>query len=408
MDLINKIPPLLTDNELINALSKCPPFDSSITLSKSERLIKLLDLYDLFIPTQMSVEIYNSLYFALIRSFNRKRKLYDKNQMIKNRKIINGGFISSGVNGGDCSLIVGSSGIGKSQSIARAIEIITNQSIIEIDNPYCSIIPIMVVEASPNISVKGFFFDILRTIDNTLGTTYYQANNRSTVNTDSLLGAVANALLLHCGVLVVDEIDRLVDKKNSITFVNYITELINLCGISVIFCGVPKALEFFSSTEYLCRRSMGNSYKPMEYEEEYYYFCKQLFHYQYTRVKTELDSELLRTFYKYTKGVTAPTIQLFVNVQQWAINNDYEKVDTFSVNKALNEKMSIILPYISIDKRVLPNPIINEDSISILKEKINVQSDNNIFSTLSNKSNKNIDKAIDILQQEMLVEIIKI
>ena len=88
MDLINKIPPLLTDNELINALSKCPPFDSSITLSKSERLIKLLDLYDLFIPTQMSVEIYNSLYFALIRSFNRKRKLYDKNQMIKNRKII--------------------------------------------------------------------------------------------------------------------------------------------------------------------------------------------------------------------------------------------------------------------------------------------------------------------------------
>lgn len=86
-------------------------------------------------------------------------------------------------------------------------------------------------------------------MDSIIGTDYYMANNRTTINTDSLLGAVSNALLLHCGVLIVDEVDRLVGNKKSYTFVNFITELLNMCGISIIFVGTPRAIEFFSSTE---------------------------------------------------------------------------------------------------------------------------------------------------------------
>ena len=62
-----------------------------------------------------------------------------------------------------------------------------------------------------------------------------------------------------------------------------------------------------------------------------------------------------------------------------------------------------------LNGNLLTFPLSYEDIRALFGEaRINVQSDNNIFSTLSNKSNKNIDKAIDILQQEMLVEIIKI
>lgn len=265
----------------------------------------------------------------------------------------------------------------------------------------------MVVEASPNVSVKGFFFDILREIDNTIGTDYYNANNRSTINTDSLLGAVSNALLLHVGVLIVDEIDRLVDKKNSITFVNYITELINLCGISVVFCGIPKALQFFSSTEYISRRSMGCIYHNMEYGKDYFDFCNQLFPYQYTTYKSELNSELLREFYKHSNGNIALTVQLFVEAQKWAISNDCDRIDTHSINKAFNQSMSIMTPFIELKKTTLPPPHYEGDLKILSQKNITIEEDN-IFVDLPKKSEKNIDKAISILRQSINVEIINI
>lgn len=129
MNLIDKIPPYLMDQELIKALSKSPHYDTNIPLSKSERLLKLLDVYDIFIPTKISVEIYNTLYFAMVRSINRKNNFLQSQNMLQNRKIMNGASIIGGVNGGDCSLIIGNSGVGKSNSISRAIDVISKNNI---------------------------------------------------------------------------------------------------------------------------------------------------------------------------------------------------------------------------------------------------------------------------------------
>ena len=406
MNLTDKMPPYYTDNELTKKLSVLPEIKPDDT-SKQSRLLNLLSVYDLFIPTNMAREIYSTVYFALVRSLNRKSKLYDTYKMNDNRKVINGRGITSGINGGDCSLIVGDSGVGKSQSIARAVSIISENSVIETESPYCTVIPVMTVEASPMVSIKGFFLEILRVMDSIIGTDYYMANNRTTINTDSLLGAVSNALLLHCGVLIVDEVDRLVGNKKSYTFVNFITELLNMCGISVIFVGTPRAIEFFSSTEYLSRRSMGNVYRQMPYGNEYYGFCKELFNYQFTLHKTELDSNILRLFYKYSNGIAALTVQLFVAAQQIAISNDYEKLDMLSISQAFTDKMSIITPYAGFGKHIFPNARSQKE----LSETDNgtIPFDyNNIFENLSARADKSADKAIEILSKYITVECIKL
>ena len=134
MNLTDKMPPYYTDNELTKKLSVLPEIKPDDT-SKQSRLLNLLSVYDLFIPTNMAREIYSTVYFALVRSLNRKSKLYDTYKMNDNRKVINGRGITSGINGGDCSLIVGDSGVGKSQSIARAVSIISENSVIETENP---------------------------------------------------------------------------------------------------------------------------------------------------------------------------------------------------------------------------------------------------------------------------------
>ena len=57
------LPPLLSGEDLINTLSYFPAYDDSIREQDSAtRLIGLTDLYKIYSPSVMSVEIYNKLY----------------------------------------------------------------------------------------------------------------------------------------------------------------------------------------------------------------------------------------------------------------------------------------------------------------------------------------------------------
>ena len=61
-ELLNALPPMLSGDELLTALSKFPPLDKDIDrMSKPARLIALTDLYNIYIPSKMSLEIYSKL-----------------------------------------------------------------------------------------------------------------------------------------------------------------------------------------------------------------------------------------------------------------------------------------------------------------------------------------------------------
>lgn len=406
MNLLDRIPRLLVDNELERALSHYPE-DVETKLSKSERLLKLLNLYDFFIPTQMNIEIYNQIYFGLVRSFQRKQLLYGNNQMTENRKVINGKYLPKGINSGDCSLIVGNSGLGKTSSIQRAIELISNNENIIIEKPYMEIVPIMIVEASPISSIKGFLLDILRVLDNKIGTNYYDANNRSTISSDSLLGAVSNALLLHCGVLIIDEVDRLVGNKKSNTFIGFITELCNMSGVTIIFCGTNRAIDFFQSTEYLSRRGMGCLYRPMDYDEQFYSFTEKVFKYQLTLYYTTFSSEICRFIYQCSNGIPALIIQLLISAQQFAITTGYEKLDMYSLKKGYLDKMSIMIPYINEYSKKLEN-VKKSEKLSLDNSLNSDDKLDNLFIKTSQKAQKDAEIAIKLLSEHIKVVVIKL
>lgn len=69
-NLLDKIPPMLSGEELYNRLTDLPEYDRSIqTKNQTERFLSLSTLYDIYLPSEMSVEIYSKLYLALVRSF---------------------------------------------------------------------------------------------------------------------------------------------------------------------------------------------------------------------------------------------------------------------------------------------------------------------------------------------------
>ena len=72
--LAENLPPMLTGKELESALTVLPEYDANIQNQPSSiRLMALSDLYDLYLPSCMSTEIYSKLYLSLIRSLQKKQ-----------------------------------------------------------------------------------------------------------------------------------------------------------------------------------------------------------------------------------------------------------------------------------------------------------------------------------------------
>ena len=72
--VIKELPDMLSGKELEKAMSIIPKYDKQIQKdgNMAERLLKLSDLYNIYVPSQMSTEIYSKLYLGIIRSMQKK------------------------------------------------------------------------------------------------------------------------------------------------------------------------------------------------------------------------------------------------------------------------------------------------------------------------------------------------
>ena len=78
------------------------------------------------------------------------------------------------IGGADSLSIIGSSGIGKTSAIQKALDLISGGQIIEIEKPFSKIIPCLQVQCPYDASPKGLLLEILRNVDSVLGTKYYE------------------------------------------------------------------------------------------------------------------------------------------------------------------------------------------------------------------------------------------
>lgn len=84
-EIIKLIPEMKTGQELMECMGEYPDYLPEVReKSSAERLIALSDIYDIYIPSQMSVEIYHKLYMGLMRSLQKKTvyRLYISNMKI--------------------------------------------------------------------------------------------------------------------------------------------------------------------------------------------------------------------------------------------------------------------------------------------------------------------------------------
>lgn len=348
IDFTTKLPEMKSGNELISALSIIPEYDETICQqNQAVRLMALSDLYQIYIPSQMSLEIYSKLYLALLRSMQKKGTQMAIKQRYENYKAIQQQSYSGILGGSDSFTIIGTSGIGKSSAISRAISLITENRIIETDKPYTKIIPCLIVQCPFDSSVKGLLLEILRKVDEELGTDHYiHAVKFRASTTDMLIGSVSSIALNHIGMLVVDEIQNVVNSKNGKSLIGALTQLINNSGISICMVGTPESTVFFEQAMQLARRSVGLQYTTMKYDGYFQSFCKVIFKYQFLKNHTEITAAITEWLYEHSAGVVSVVVSLIHDAQEIAILTGKEVLNLDTLNEAYQQRLTLLHGYI--------------------------------------------------------------
>ena len=349
-DILTLMPSMYSGEELRESLKVIPAYDNSIRFkSVSERLIALNDLYNIYLPSQMSIEIYNKLYLSCIRILGKKKDKIMVQQRNFNAKCIKNNVAPSyqGICGGSDSFsIIGCSGIGKSSAISRAVNLFNGNKVIEVENPFCKIIPCIFIQCPFDCSVKSMLLSILMSIDDVIATHYYDMAVKARATTDMLIASVSQSLINHVCLLIIDEIQHVIFNRQGKSLIGCLTMLINNCGISVCMVGTNEAEIFLSGVDYLARRSLGLKYDKCAYDDYFREFCNLLFSYQYVKNESIINDSIILWLYEHSGGILANVVSILSSAQEISILNGTEILDMASLELAYQQRMGMLHEHI--------------------------------------------------------------
>ena len=343
------------------------------------------------------------MYLSLLRSLQKKESKLAVRQYSENHKGIRQQEYSGIIGGSDSFTIIGASGIGKSSSITRAVQLLTTEEIIEIKNPYSKIIPCVIVQTPFDSSVKGLLLEILRVVDEKLGSKYYSNALRTKSTIDMLIGAVSSVALNHIGLLVVDEIQHVVNHRHGKTLIGCLTQLINNSGISIAMVGTPESAAFFTQAMQLARRALGLQYNAMPYGEEFYFLCASLYRYQYVKNAAPLDDSVVRWLYEHSNGIST-VVSLLHDAQEIAILDGSETLDLTTLRTAYQNRIAMLHPYISAASK--PQTSLTKKQQPI--PEVGCKTDDISISALVLRAKNECRNVVSFLQSYITVEVITI
>lgn len=404
-DIIKELPEMKSGDELRKEFSVIPEYDNKVCeYGAATRLMALSDLYAIYVPSAMSEEIYSKLYLALIRSLQKKSTKVAIRQQNQNFRAIQGLEYGGIIGGSDSFSIIGCSGIGKSSAINRAISIITENKIIEVEETQSKIIPCLIVQCPFDCSVKSLLLEILRKVDELIGSKYYENAIRARSTTDLLIGNVSQVALNHIGLLIVDEIQNVCNSRNGKNLIGSLTQLINSSGISICMVGTPESAVFFESAMQLARRSSGLQYRAMEFDESFINVCKMLYSYQYTKNLSEITDSVIEWIYEHSSGIISVVVNLLHDAQEIAILSGKEELNLETLNEAYQKRLSLLHDYIEPTIQRRKQTTQKKKSTAALPEIQTESLDNrNLIADTVKKSKKENKDIVELLKEHIQI-----
>ena len=359
--LIEALPPAMSDEELLRALTLLPDFHvEQREWPMHERMFMLKELQNFMVPFSRHIELARSI-DSLIRSGYVGRAprtpahthIY---QNIHDNEIKGVSFSqSSRTHTPQLSTsLIGLSGMGKTTLVKRWVahlaEVIYHPETHTYQVPYLHIdMP------SDGSSIKGLAHGILQKLDQLIpGADYYQEYAiRGRPGAETLMRSVARIMHRHCvGILICDEIQNLANAKKGGQTV--MTELVSACNelqVPILFIGTNKASKVLSLDLRQARRSSGHSIRiwdrfPSCVEpgqvDEWREFVQILWKLQWVKNPVELTEQMLTSMYRYSQGIIDIAIKLFASTQARAMLDGSEKISPELIADVYRKELTLL------------------------------------------------------------------
>ena len=351
---IEALPPMLVGRELASALAFLPPYSpSDRERPAGERLQLLSQLYSIYQPLPMTIELYCQIYNTLLHSYSTYTPITEATYAHAAYSSIRSGTNAASIGGGSSFSLIGVSGLGKSTALQRVLSLFPQT--IE-HKSYrgkmlcCHQIPYLVVQTPHDASVKALILDIYLQIDALLGTTYHVHAEKTRATTDVLVSQLSLILRSnHVGLLIVDELQNIAYRKGTggSKFLNFLVQLINSAGIGICMVGTPRVFQLLQQEFRSARRATGLVYDRLPDGPEFDLLLRSLWRYQYTQTDTTLTPELRSCLYRWTQGIPDILVKLLYHAQEQAILTGTESLDAERLKGALQNNLGMVHDYLS-------------------------------------------------------------
>lgn len=363
--LIEALPPSMSDDELLHALTRLPTFaPEQREWPTYERLHMLESLQNFMVPLARHIELSRALDSMLRAGYvgraPRTPGHAEISQKIYERQKSGEPFRQSATTRAAqlSTSLLGISGLGKTMTTNRWCAHIPTVIYHPIFNLYQ--VPYLHVEMpSDGSSIKGLAHGILQKLDELIpGANYYnQYTTRGHTSADSLMRCVARVMNIHLvGILICDEVQNLLNSHKGGHTV--MTELVSACNdlhVPILFIGTNKAAKILSLDFRQSRRASGHGITPWErfpqnvapYEvDEWREFIAVLWQHQWVCNPVSLNDHLLDVMYHYSQGVIDIAIKLFASSQARSMLDGSEKITAELIGDVYRRELKLVHPMI--------------------------------------------------------------
>lgn len=337
--LLEAMPDIISKSDFDDKMFSVPSLPSdTAAMSPRERLRGIRSLSTLFLPMNYMYIIYETLYNLISNTYMTRTSI---EAAAKINAIFERNFETQqyAIQAGSGSLL-GVSGIGKTSAIMRCLSLFPQTIEHSVYNGapfYCKQIIYLHVQCPSDCSIRTLALNIVNALDSALKCDTYKEKAKNICKSNSTANAYIKTICMshNVGIIIIDEIQNVIitAKRNRQyrPLIKFLVELMNDTATAVYLVGTPEADYVFRKEIHLMRRTMGYRLGAMSYSKIYHDFMREIWKYQFTPRRAELNEKTIKYFYDYTGGVPAYIIRLFQEAQISALQNGLPSIDAKTI-----------------------------------------------------------------------------